>query len=115
MPSKERLNVLTWLVREEASHIQYMKRKKEEQRIEVTAWSWTNAALSCGVLRKACHSSDNGQNHRHAEYIKRKHPKMLLIKTFPLILGKQIPCVAFTGICILSIFSFQCAFPLSFI
>lgn len=63
MLSKERLNVLTWLVKEEVSNIQYMKRKKEEQRIKVTAWSWTNAALSCGVLSKACHSSDNGQNH----------------------------------------------------
>lgn len=37
--------------------------KEEEQRIEVTAWSWTNVALSCSVLSKACHSSDNGQNH----------------------------------------------------
>lgn len=63
MLSKERLNVLTWLVRGEVSNIQYMKRKKEEQRIEVTARSWTNVALPCGVLSKACHSSGNGQNH----------------------------------------------------
>lgn len=32
--SKGRLNVLTWLVRGEVSNVQYMKRKKEEQRIK---------------------------------------------------------------------------------
>jgi len=60
--SEEKLNVLSWLVRGEVSNIQYIKRKKEE-RIEVTVWSWTSVALPYGVLSKACHSSDSGQNH----------------------------------------------------
>lgn len=40
---------------------------------------------------------------------------MQLVKTFPLILGKWIPCIAFTGICIRSVLSFSAGSLMSFI
>lgn len=63
------------------SNFQYTKRKKEEPRMKVSLWSWTDARLSCGVLWKSFQSLDNGRNTAMTTIL--KYPKMLPIKNLP--------------------------------